>query len=279
MRIPRIFKQTFYMALYLAIIISLIYLIVQYFQNQPTCNDGKKNQNETGVDCGGVCSACPEENPAKNLTVPEKSIVPAGINKYDLVAKVANPNSNIGSPSFDYQFVIKNQSGGEIGRRSGRGFILPAENKYILEIGFDSQDTPASADLIINNVTWEKFSGYEEPDLAVTNVNFNEITSGVGFYEVKGLLRNESAFDFSLITMKIIMRDSSGKIIAVNKSEMRTINSKEERDFRQVWPNRFSGSVSKVEIDPEADVYNNETFLQHYLPTKDTQQYQYKTQR
>ena len=23
-----------------------------------TCNDGIKNQNETGVDCGGVCNAC-----------------------------------------------------------------------------------------------------------------------------------------------------------------------------------------------------------------------------
>ena len=23
-----------------------------------TCSDGKKNQNETGVDCGGVCPAC-----------------------------------------------------------------------------------------------------------------------------------------------------------------------------------------------------------------------------
>lgn len=24
----------------------------------PSCSDGKKNQDETGVDCGGVCSAC-----------------------------------------------------------------------------------------------------------------------------------------------------------------------------------------------------------------------------
>jgi hypothetical protein len=25
----------------------------------PTCHDGVENQNETGVDCGGVCAACP----------------------------------------------------------------------------------------------------------------------------------------------------------------------------------------------------------------------------
>ena len=25
----------------------------------PTCDDGLKNQDEEGVDCGGVCEACP----------------------------------------------------------------------------------------------------------------------------------------------------------------------------------------------------------------------------
>jgi len=25
----------------------------------PSCTDGKQNQNETGVDCGGVCKSCP----------------------------------------------------------------------------------------------------------------------------------------------------------------------------------------------------------------------------
>ena len=28
----------------------------------PTCDDGTKNQGETGVDCGGPCTACPTCN-------------------------------------------------------------------------------------------------------------------------------------------------------------------------------------------------------------------------
>src|SRR5690349_15937743 len=30
--------------------------------NSGTCSDGIQNQNETGVDCGGVCSACNNNN-------------------------------------------------------------------------------------------------------------------------------------------------------------------------------------------------------------------------
>jgi hypothetical protein len=25
----------------------------------PSCDDGVQNQDETGVDCGGACAACP----------------------------------------------------------------------------------------------------------------------------------------------------------------------------------------------------------------------------
>ena len=28
----------------------------------PSCNDGLKNQNEIGIDCGGQCAACPRCN-------------------------------------------------------------------------------------------------------------------------------------------------------------------------------------------------------------------------
>jgi len=34
-------------------------MTVQWKSNPPSCNDGIKNQGETGVDCGGPCAACP----------------------------------------------------------------------------------------------------------------------------------------------------------------------------------------------------------------------------
>ena len=39
-------------------------------EEQPTCNDGTQNQDETGIDCGGNCPLCEEEQPG-NCPLPE----------------------------------------------------------------------------------------------------------------------------------------------------------------------------------------------------------------
>jgi hypothetical protein len=276
MRTPRIIKQVFYIALYIVVFGLIIYQIVNYVIYRPTCTDGKMNQTESGIDCGGKCQPCLKEYLTKDLIVMEKAYVTEGHGRYDLVAKIKNPNSNVGSSSFTYQFILTDSSGQQIISKEGKGFILPSEEKYLLEIGISSDAVLANLEVKIKDVVWEEFTGYDEPDLVITNKEFKEIASGVGYYEVKGLMRNESAFDFTIINMKIILRDGAGKIIAVNTSEMRTINSGEERDFRQVWPNKFSGDVRSVEVDPEANVFQTETFMKKYLPPAKFQEYQYK---
>ena len=37
-------------------LLRLIY--VNFFFELESCNDGRKNQNETGIDCGGPCNDC-----------------------------------------------------------------------------------------------------------------------------------------------------------------------------------------------------------------------------
>ncbi|WP_163417585.1 hypothetical protein [Flagellimonas sp. HSM57] len=47
-----------------------------------TCSDQIQNQDETGVDCGGVCAACPDTTPAKNGSIDSQDDVdldPAGV--------------------------------------------------------------------------------------------------------------------------------------------------------------------------------------------------------
>ena len=123
MRTPRIIKQVFYLAFYIAVFSLIIYQVISYIKSRPTCIDGKMNQNETGIDCGGKCQPCPKEYVTKDLVVTEKSYVSEGIGRYDLVAKVKNPNSNVGSSSFTYQFILTDSSGKQIISKEGKGFI------------------------------------------------------------------------------------------------------------------------------------------------------------
>ncbi len=47
---------------------------------------------------------------------------------------------------------------------------------------------------------------------------------------------------------------------------MRTVQASEERDFRLLWPTAFPGTVTRVEMEAEADVYSTENFIRQYLP-------------
>jgi hypothetical protein len=247
----------------------LLYLA---FKPAPTCFDGKKNQGENGIDCGGPCQACQEIPQAESLKILEKAFVigtPGG-EKYDLMAKIENPNSEYGSPKFHYQFTLKDSSGSVITQKEGDSFILPAETKYIIETNAETQSAPASLEVkIADDISWDKFSGYnehEEPQLNIYNKRYDLISSGAGFSEVYGLLHNESLFDFNVVSINIVLRDAASKPVALNRTEMRTVGSGEERDFRLLWPYSFPGDVQNIEMEAEANVFDSQNFIKKYLP-------------
>lgn len=244
------------------------------FRTEETCMDKIKNQNEEDVDCGGVCSPC-KKIQTQDLSVGETGIVPSGISgQYDFYVIVINPNNVFGSNEFHYEVVLKDNSGNIVAQRSGTSFILPGESKYITESNIVLDDPSVKIEFKVSDPKWMEFTEYyEKPNLKIVNKNYNEVVSGVGFSEAKGLLKNESPFDFSLIKIRIILRDTGGKIVALNSTEMRTVKSQEERDFRAFWPSRFPGEVRSVETQIEVNVFDSESFIKRYFKTQRFQQY------
>jgi hypothetical protein len=154
-----------------------------------------------------------------------------------------------------------------IATRTRESFILPQERKTLIEIGIESLEAPTQATLRIEDISWERFSGYQDrPNINIYQKRYNQISGGVGFGEAFGLVSNESPFDFRTLTVKVILRDSAGKALAANSTEMRTVTSGEERDFRLVWPEAFPGAVESVDMEVDADYYHADNFLEQYLP-------------
>lgn len=267
------------------IIIGIAYLAIfsgigfgwhYFFGPEATCSDGIKNQNEEDVDCGGVCAAC-QKIEAKPLEIGETGILDSTISdQYDFYALVSNPNSVYGSDSFAYSVKLKDGSGNVITEKKGSSYILPGDSKYVVETNVAAVSRPSSVEFSIVATDWVEFmSYYERPDIRIVNKTYNEIASGVGFSEATGLLKNGSPYDFASISVKVILKDASGKAIAINSTEMRTVKSGEDRDFRLTWPNRFQGTVSEMIAQPEVNVFSSEAFAQKYFKSQQFQQ-QYK---
>jgi hypothetical protein len=270
-----ILKRLIIGLVYLTILFLVCWFFYSIFRTKPTCVDGIKNQNEEDVDCGGVCINKCQKIKVQELTVGETGVVESSIaGEYDFYGIVANPNNVYGSKSFTYQIKFKDEEGMLLAEKQGTSFILPGDKKYIIENNIKLDRLPAGIDFFLTNSDWVELDDlYEKPDLKIVNKSYNEINSGIGFSEAKGLLQNRSPFDFAMIKIKVILFDASGKIVALNGTEMRTVKSGEDRDYRAFWPSRFPGEVANVENQVEVNVFDSESFVKKYFKSEKFQQH------
>jgi len=273
MKTPGNVKRAVIIAIYLSLLFLISWAVYSVLKPVPTCFDGKQNQGEEKADCGGPCRPCAEEINARDLKIAEKAFVRGGHQRYDVMAKISNPNDQFGSPEFSYKFILKDSQENILAEQEGKSFILPSETKYIIGTNLETESKPAVLEIDIFNRQWKTFFTYKKPQLNIYNKRYDLISSPAGFSEAFGLLVNESEFDFNVIKINVVLRDSSGNPLSFNSTEMRTITSHEERDFRLVWPIGFPGEVQDVEMEAEADVYNTQNFIKRYLKEGRFQEY------
>lgn len=261
-------KRLIIISIFLLLLIALGVAIYFIKRPAPTCFDQKQNQNETGVDCGGICTlACIEVLTGEDLQVKEVAIIPDAAGKYDVLGEVTNPNGEVGASDFHYAFILKGSSGEELGRQEGNDWILPRETKTLLAFNFSPTSTPTTATLELSNYKWERLMGYQEkPNLTINNKRYNQISGGVGFGEVFGTLTNESPYDFRSVIVRIILRDDQNKPLAVQQTVFNTVTTGQQREINLSWPTAFAGAVTRVDMEVDADVYHSDNFLKQYFP-------------
>jgi hypothetical protein len=262
-------KRLIIILIYLALLLFIIAAFYNLMKPKVTCSDKIKNQNEEDIDCGGVCVPCEKIN-AVDLTVEGKGLVENGrSDSKDFWALVINPNNAYGVKSFEYDIKVKDSFGAVVGERNGTDFILPGEKKYIVENNVQAGDTSNIVEFKISNTEWIGFNNYyEKPNLKIVQKKFNPISSGVGFAEVTGLLKNDSPYDFSVLKIEVILKDSSGSIVALNSTEMRTVKAGEERGFRAFWPNHFTGDVLNVDSQVDVNIFESDAIIKTVTSSK-----------
>lgn len=226
-----------------------------------TCSDKIKNQGEKGVDCGGPCSPCKEAAATKEMIVMETNFAPGGNDTYDVIAKISNPNDSIGAGAFNYIFTLKDAEGVEIATAEGTSFILPADTRYVAKLGLKVSGgaIPTGASLSIGDVKWEKLSGIGKPQIGIYNKNFGPDVSSKGI-EADGVVRNESIYDLKKIEIIVLLRDKKGEIIGINTTQRDSVRAKEQQNFQVTWPYALKADVNKVEIEAQANVYEEQNF-------------------
>jgi len=256
---------------FFAFLIFIIYLIAK---PEPSCYDGLKNQREKGVDCGGPCAPCAEVIQTYPLNIVKAEFIHFEGNKYDVVLKIKNPNDILGAGQATIKIQLIDENERALSEISyDEFFILPKEEKYVLIYGVETEGTPFNVKAEIGETVWKKFSQYEEPRLIIINKNYEKSSGGVAWFsQAKGTLINKSGADFEKINVSIILRNSTGKLLAVNSQVMNTVRAGEQRDFISSFSRSFPGDVADMQIQAETNIFNSENYIKiHGAPEDRTE--------
>ena len=244
-------RKTLYFIIVLFVIIVLIALPIFFLvYKAPTCFDGKRNGNETGVDCGGSCSRlCASAFlPASVSWSRYEEIAPS---LYNLAAYIINPNPEGEAKNVPFKFSLYDNHGIPIEEYTGYVDLPPhrnslafigainVKNRKIGKVTFEFTDAPQ----------WRK---RVDPlsSLVISAKDYSEDESGSSL--MVGL-KNTGSSPINKITVFAVLFGGDGNALGFSKTVVDGIYSGQTTTAPFTWPIDRKGEVVSIEIIPVAE--------------------------
>lgn len=222
----------------LALFSTLIFYKV--FYKAPTCNDGYKNGDEKGIDCGGSCTNLCSTDTLEPIVLWSKIFNISG-DVYTAVAYVENPNISSKNPAVKYEFKIYDDSNKVITVKEGVTSIPKGKKFAIFENGIVLKGLkPKSADLEFTEYSsWQKDTTVE-PKI---DVKYGPLVSTSTIPSVRGTITNNSTENIPEIEMSVFILDGNENVVAASRSFVDNLTRKSTQDFVFTWPKPFNLGV------------------------------------
>lgn len=223
-----------------------------FFNNAPTCFDGKMNGDEVQVDCGGSCDrACANDVLPEPIVSWSRSFsVARGL--HNLVAYVQNPNVNYTAEPIPYIFLVYDAENVLLGVREGYARVPPTKTFPIFEPAFDAgtrQPTKVVFEFT-SPAVWNRFET-AKPELDVIDERVLNATSSP---TIKATLLNKTINKYTNVEVVAIVYNKQGNAFASSKTVVDIIRGNGEAPLVFTWPIGFIDEVSKVEIIPKLPI-------------------------
>lgn len=239
-------KKVKYIFIGFLIIILFLLLFVIDFKGA-TCDDGKRNQDEEGIDCGGSCpNICSFSTEELIIKWSRAFLVKEGI--YNAVAYVENPNIDLEAKQIPYVFKLYDKTGLLVYERKGFADIPAQRIIPIFEetIQTGNREVKRTTFEFASLPKWEKAKG-ETINLGVENIS---IKSQNGFTNLQADLENPSVYKVEHVKVMAVLFDTDGNAINSSKTELDFVNKDSREKIVFTWPSEFADSVAKIEIIP-----------------------------
>ncbi len=184
----------------------------------PTCTDGKRNQEEEGIDCGGQCKPCIKQ--PKDLVTLWTRVLEVRDGVYDVASLVENTNLFYAMPLFKYTFKIYDKNNVTLGLKEGQTFFNPQSKFVIFASGIEAKGSkPTRADMYIDYLSDWKYADTKSPSVVVSQKKFSNDQSVL----LQVDLYNQSVFPVENIEAAAVLYDENGNAMAASVSKAEII--------------------------------------------------------
>lgn len=184
---------------------------------------------------------------------------------YDVLGKIRNADINWGVSLLKYKFILKDEDGNKVGEKERESYILPQQERYLVEIGMEGLTEATEVELETSLSEVQKFDEFKNPQtqFGKEDVKYfiDKNKSRVG-----GELVNNSPFGFDKVDMYIIVYDLDGRLLGINYTNIDDFLPDSNRYFSVFWNKILSKNENSVqiEIEPNVDVYEAGSFMGTY---------------
>jgi hypothetical protein len=226
-----------------AAIIAAIFFSI--FYKKPTCFDGVKNGNESGIDCGGSCRLLCQSNflPPKILWGGGKAEKLTS-SLYNVASYIVNPNTNGAALNVPYRFSLYDSKGILIAERQGK-IDLPAHRNTLAFEPAVNVGTRTPVKVIfefLESPVWFK-SHDTLGDIAIVDKKYSE-DNDANSSSLEVTLENRSLVPYRNVTVSAILSDVDGNAIGFSRTMVDVINPKGDSvENRVIAP--FTWNVSR----------------------------------
>jgi len=239
-------RKLIYIGSIIIIFLLIVILpIVIHFYKAPTCFDGKQNQDELGVDCGGGCTLlCPAQYAPLNIQWSRFSKVDDGV--YNVLAYIENPNIDAGANNLNYVFRLYDKDGILLKERYGQTFA-PSDKVLVvfepeLQTGYQ---IPARVDFsFISQAVWLKQNSMEN-GLSISQSVMSRIDSTP---RLTTLISNKTINQIKNIEAIGIVYNADGNTVAFSRTVIASIDGKGSTEINFNWPKPFTDTYTRTEI-------------------------------
>jgi len=236
-------RQAIYIISIVVVLLILgAYPVFKLLYVAPSCFDGKQNQDEVGIDCGGSSCSVLYSTQVEDLIVSWTKAFAVNEDTYDIASSIENPNYNAGIKSISYVFKVYGEDGSLITEKHGDVFISPRDKFVVFEPNIQTGGKSIK-DVVFEfqkNPVWTKMS-QQAPTVVIKNKKLINTDSSPRFSASVFNNSIDSLLDAEIVA---IVYNGSGNPIAVSSTYEKQIRKDETKNIFFTWPNKFTTKPS-----------------------------------